>query len=80
MCFYKRQSTKLVMEMFPDKDIHLIQLSHDEEFHKRLLDSVMKIAITSNDSDPEHNFLIGLAYFEGIDVEIDKERGIVLIT
>lgn len=37
-------------------------------------------AKSQNDDDPEHNFLIGLAYLDGIDVEMDKERGMELIT
>lgn len=35
---------------------------------------------TENDSDPIHKYLIGLAYLEGIDVEVDIERGVGLIT
>ena len=52
----------------------------DEAFHKRLLDTVSRLAITANDRDPMHNFLIGLAYLEGIDMETDRERGLALIT
>ncbi len=33
-----------------------------------------------NDNDPAHNFLIGLAYLNGIDVEVDRERAVMLIT
>ena len=53
---------------------------HDEEaFQKQLLATIRKVAITSNDNHPEHNFLIGLAYLEGIDVEMDRQRGLELI-
>ncbi|MBQ3489055.1 MAG: tetratricopeptide repeat protein [Clostridia bacterium] len=52
----------------------------NELFKKRLLDSLSKIAISANNNDPEHNFLIGLAYLDGIDVEKNTERGIELIT
>ena len=38
------------------------------------------IAIRENDASPEHNFFIGLAYLSGIDVEIDRERALTLIT
>ena len=51
----------------------------DEEFKTRLLASVSKIAVSQNNT-PEHNFLIGMAYLDGIDVEVDRERGIELIT
>lgn len=52
----------------------------EEVFKARLLESISKIANTANDDDPMHNFLIGLAYLEGIDVEIDRQRGLKLIT
>ena len=52
----------------------------DEEFRRRLLESVREIALMENDEDPEHNFLIGLAYLEGIDVEVDRQRALELIT
>ena len=52
----------------------------EESFNKRLLDSLVGIAITENNNDPEHNYLIGLAYLKGIDVEIDIDRGVRLIT
>lgn len=48
-------------------------------FRTRLLDTISKIARSENDDDTEHNFLIGLAYLNGIDVEVDRERGLELI-
>lgn len=45
-----------------------------------LAETLTMAAKSQNDNDPEHNFLIGLAYLEGIDVEVDKERGLDLIT
>ena len=52
----------------------------DEAFRNRLVDTLSNLAIKSNDSDPEHNFLIGLAYLDGIDVEVNRERALELIT
>ncbi len=49
-------------------------------FRERLLESVSKIAKSENDTDIMHNFLIGLAYLEGIDVEVDRYRAAELIT
>ena len=49
------------------------------EFRERLLETLTRLATKSNDT-PEHNFLIGLAYLDGIDVEVDRERGVELIT
>ena len=55
--------------------------AHDERiFRDVLLAAIQKAAITTNNTDLEHNFLIGLAYLDGIDVEVDRERGIRLIT
>lgn len=53
----------------------------DEDiFQERLSRSLSRIAISENDNEPEHNFMIGLAYLSGIDVETDRERGLRLIT
>ncbi len=51
-----------------------------EGFKKRFLDALEKAAISKAEHDPAHNFLIGLAYLDGIDMEIDRERGLKLIT
>ena len=48
-------------------------------FNNLVLSSVKRLATAKTDS-PEHNFLIGLAYLEGIDVEIDFARALNLIT
>ena len=45
-----------------------------------LADMLTDLAIAKNDTDPEHNYLIGLAYLNGIDVEVDRKRGMELIT
>lgn len=37
------------------------------------------LTMRQNDTDPQHNFFIGLAYLVGIDVEISYERAINLI-
>lgn len=42
--------------------------------------SLKNIALMKNSDNPVHNYMIGLAYLNGIDVEIDYERGISLIT
>ncbi len=52
----------------------------DDHFTETMLSVIKNIAISENDNDPEHNFLIGLAYLDGIDVEVDVERGLELIT
>lgn len=48
-------------------------------FKECLIQALSKASITTNDSEPEHNYLIGLAYRDGIDVEVDRQRGLDLI-
>lgn len=52
---------------------------HEAEFKAQLLKNVAKLNVRENDKAPMHNFLIGLAYLDGIDVETDRERGMELI-
>ncbi|MBQ7858186.1 MAG: tetratricopeptide repeat protein, partial [Oscillospiraceae bacterium] len=55
--------------------------AHDEEaLTAALLEKVKGLAILENDTSPEHNFFIGLAYLGGVDVETDHERALALIT
>ena len=44
-----------------------------------LRDELKKIGLTENDENPEHNYLIGLAYLGGIDVERDPQKAVELI-
>ena len=50
------------------------------ELSQSLLKSIQALAIRENDASPEHNFFIGLAYLGGVDVEVDHERALALIT
>ncbi|MBQ4087270.1 MAG: toll/interleukin-1 receptor domain-containing protein [Clostridia bacterium] len=50
-----------------------------ETLKELMAEALTLAAKRDNNNDPEHNFLIGLAYLEGIDVEVNKERGIQLI-
>ena len=53
----------------------------DEPAMTRAIIEAMKgIALRENDQDPVHNFFIGLAYLNGIDVEINHELAVELIT
>ncbi len=63
------------------EDIPTVANAHnDSELSNALLESIKKMAIKKNDKNPEHNFFIGLAYLGGVDVEVDHERAIALIT
>ncbi len=47
---------------------------------KELLKAAKQLALQQNDTDPQHNYYIGLAYLSGIDVEINHSRAVSLIT
>lgn len=51
-----------------------------EDFAQYIHRTIEEMNVPDNDSDPEHNYLIGLAYLKGIDVELNVELGIELIT
>ena len=53
---------------------------NDKSFNEIMLKALSRIATSDNDGEPEHNFLIGLAYLDGIDVELNVDRAIKLIT
>jgi len=46
----------------------------------RLTNALQEAKVYKHANTPEHNYLIGLAYLNGIDVEKDNKRGIKLIT
>ena len=52
----------------------------NEDWISALVASLKHIALAETKNDPLHSFLIGLAYLNGIDVEVDSERAIQLIT
>lgn len=58
--------------------------SIDPAQQKPLTDAVLaalgELAKRENDDDRQHNFFIGLAYLTGIDVEVDHQRAVELIT
>lgn len=45
-----------------------------------LKNGLSHLSIRSNDNDPNHIYLIGLAYLTGVDVEINRERALLLIS
>ncbi len=68
--------TKLENE-FPEIP-HCVDV-YGEAFVSAMLDALETIGNKNNDNDPEHLYYIGLAYLNGIDVEIDRERAIELL-
>jgi len=57
-----------------------IKASDSEKLSASLLNVLKNVAIRVNDNDPQHNFFIGLAYLGGVDVEVNHERALKLIT
>ncbi len=55
-------------------------LKERKGFLQRLKQKWQKVAVTEQFNEPEHNFFIGLAYLSGIDVEVNKERAVELIS
>ncbi len=53
---------------------------YTDEFQERLLQTIRRLGFEANNDDPAHNFLIGLAYLDGIDVEVNRERALGMIT
>ena len=52
----------------------------DDAFRSKFQEGIRQVALCKNKENPSHNFLIGLAYLEGIDVEINREYALELIT
>ena len=51
-----------------------------EAERERFLAQLRALAHEEEEDNPEHNYLLGLAYMDGIDVETDRDRGFALIT
>ncbi len=49
------------------------------ERNQAFIDALERIAKKENDGSPRHRFFIGLAYLNGIDVEVDFDRALGLI-
>lgn len=56
-----------------------IKISNKEMLNAALTKAFNTHKLRQNDNDPEHCYLIGLAYLNGIDVEINKSLGLELI-
>lgn len=49
-------------------------------FAQKLSQAIAKLVLRTGDNSPMHRFLIGLAYLDGIDMEVDRQRALALIT
>ena len=65
---------------FEYQEISDLQDEHRlQEMNKSFLDALERIAKKENDGSSRHRFFIGLAYLNGIDVEINQERALDLL-
>ena len=74
---------QLDMEEFKKQYVDIpdcVEAEDETAFRKRLMESLRHLALLENENDPVHTYLIGLAYLNGIDVEVDTERAVELIT
>lgn len=58
----------------------VVSTMDSSKLNSRLKECLKGIAISPGEKDDMHNFFIGLAYLSGIDVEVDHEKALSLIT
>lgn len=58
----------------------IIDCNNHDALRDALSGFLKNIALREKDTDPEHNYLIALAYMSGIDVEKNPERAISILT
>ena len=65
---------------FEYQEISDLQDEHRlQEMNKSFIDALERIAKKENDGSSRHRFFIGLAYLNGIDVEINQEQALELL-
>ncbi len=71
-----REALAALFEGIPEP----VDSENQEAWEEALEECLHHIAFTETKEDQVHNFLIGLAYLDGIDVEVDNEKAVSLIT
>ena len=71
-----REKLKQNYQGLPD----VIGTGDEDKFHQAFINVVKDIIHRESEHDPMHNYLIGLAYLDGIDVEININYGVELVT
>ena len=74
------QTDREKLQSMYDAIPELIEKGDTTALADRLSRLFESLVIRENDIDPQHNFFIGLAYLGGIDVEVNHERAVELIT
>lgn len=75
---HKQFENQLAEEAGPPAP-NLIELQNHSRVSEMLLEHLVEIAKKPRNNDPQHNFFIGLAYLNGLDVERDADRALNLI-
>ena len=57
-----------------------VKTQDKENFQTSLIKILQEISVSEQKNDPKHNFFIGLAYLSGIDLEVNHERAVELIS
>ena len=70
-----REKLEAYYKEIPDS----VDVRDGESWEQAAVRYFRELAITEKRDDPQHNFLIGLAYLDGIDVEVDSRKAEELI-
>lgn len=65
---------------FADDAPDCIDGKQEKVFQEELLRTVRRLGLARDEHNLTHNFLLGLAYLNGIDVEVDRCKALELIT
>lgn len=57
-----------------------VDAGNERDLSTWLLEQVQRLALQKIEDAPQHNFFIGLAYLNGIDVEVNHERAVEIIS
>lgn len=86
----EKEKPVLPVEMVPTSSEELVSnyngisdianCEEEEQIYERIIKLIPGILDTHKHDDPIHNFFMGLAYLSGIDVEVNRELGVMRIT
>ena len=80
MAFEMSKTDRELLERFYKEIPECITDADVEQRESLFIEFLHREAFRESENDPVHNFLIGLAYLDGIDVEVDHEKAVALIT
>ena len=80
MAFEMSKTDRELLERFYKEIPECITDADVEQRETLFIEFLHREAFRESENDPVHNFLIGLAYLDGIDVEVDHEKAVALIT